>query len=96
MYDWFVGEGKCLLTLILGVKRHPKLNYSFVDLLIKVTESNFAEFITNIYKAQFENVEEFMSITGELLKPLSESDVSDKLDKSGAVFEWLSTAMQNL
>lgn len=57
IYEWFIGESKCLLTLLLGVKRHPDLNYSYVDLLVKITEDNFADFITNIYKTQFETPE---------------------------------------
>lgn len=37
-----------------------------------------------------------MSVTAELLKPFSESKIRDELDKSGVVFDWISTAMQNI
>lgn len=41
MYEWFVGEGKCLWTFILGLKRHPELSQAFAGLLISVTQNNF-------------------------------------------------------
>ena len=88
-YEWFVGESKCLLTFILGLKRHPDLAEDFADLLISLTRNNFTEFITKHYKPQFENVAELLDTSGELLRPLAESEVREQLDKSGVVSEWL-------
>ena len=93
-YEWFVGESKCLQTVLMGIRRHPELGGQFGEMLVRVAGEELVDLLKNQYKDKFENPVELLYSTGPLLSTFDNPVIKEKLQHLKIIQDWVDLALQ--